>query len=93
MFVLLLLCLLMGGLFIQLIQKLFLRSNKPNIEQLWEELENEEWYMKLIENPNVQDWIASDKENGLLKDPYFVRKIIDKEVHRECFIKYVMEKI
>ncbi|MCL7748132.1 hypothetical protein [Halalkalibacter alkaliphilus] len=92
MLVLILLCLLMGGLFIQLIQKAFFRKSKSNIEQLWKELEKEDWFRKLIEDPKVKDWIDSDKERGLLNDPYYVRKIIDKEVHRDCFITYVLEK-
>jgi hypothetical protein len=87
-----LLFLLTGAFFIGLIEKYIFRKKDPNIEELWLELDKEEWFQNLLRNPEVRSWITADKENGLLKDPYYVRKILEKELHREGFVKYLQEK-
>ncbi|ARK31572.1 hypothetical protein [Halalkalibacter krulwichiae] len=92
MLVLFLLVLLAGGFFFEMIRKVVYPRKEVAIQQLWEELEKEEWFQALMANPHARDWILSDKENGLLKDPYYVRKIIDKEVHRDIFIHYIKDK-
>jgi hypothetical protein len=86
------LCLLSGAFFIHLIQKYIFRKKEPSIQDLWVELEKQKWFHNLIVNQRMKEWISADKENGLLKDPYFVRKIIENEMHRESFIRYITEK-
>ncbi|MFC0472407.1 hypothetical protein ACFFHM_18440 [Halalkalibacter kiskunsagensis] len=85
-------CLLIAAFFIELIQKNIFRKKDPKIDELWKELHEAEWFQNLIESAEIKRWIETDKENGLLKDPYYVRKILDKELHREGFIEYVQEK-
>lgn len=92
MLIFLLLCLLAGGFFIELIQKLFSRKEDLDWDELWLELSEEDWFKKLLENAGVKEWIESDKKHGLLQDPYYIRKIIDTELHREIFITYVSDK-
>ncbi|MDZ5471260.1 hypothetical protein SM124_05825 [Bacillus sp. 31A1R] len=89
----LLLTLLFGALIIEGIRKYVLRIKDPDIEDLWNELNEREWYRELLENPQIKKWIEIDKESGLLSDPYYVRKILDKEDHRQGFIKYIRGKI
>ncbi|WP_227938967.1 hypothetical protein [Alkalihalobacillus deserti] len=88
----LLLCLLTGAFFIELIRKYIFMEKKPNHEELWLELIRQEWFQELLENQEMKDWINSDKENGLLHDPNYIRKILDKEMHREIFIRYLTDK-
>ncbi|GAE26299.1 hypothetical protein JCM9140_2348 [Halalkalibacter wakoensis JCM 9140] len=90
--ILLFLILFTGGLFITFFQKALFWKKQPRIDQLWSELAEEDWYKELIQDPRQKEWIASDKENGLLRDPYFCRKIIDEEIHREVFINYIVGK-
>ncbi|MFD2511970.1 hypothetical protein ACFSUR_27710 [Halalkalibacter alkalisediminis] len=63
-----------------------------NWDEHWNELMKQEWFQKLLENREVKEWVESDKEHGLLHDPYYIRKIIDQEMHRETFITYVHGK-
>lgn len=88
----LLLTLLSAALIIELIRKYILRIKDPSIEELWLELEEQSWFKELLINPELAKWICEDKENGLLRDPYYVRKIIDRDQHRQGFIKYLMDK-
>jgi hypothetical protein len=89
----LLLLLLTGALIVNFVQKYILRIKDPNIEDLWLELDEQEWYQTLVRNEKVNNFIRYSKENGLLSDPFYVRKILDKEGHREGFIRHVSEKV
>jgi hypothetical protein len=86
------LCVLAVGFLIELFQKYVLGKKDPEIEDVWRELEQEEWYKDLLKNTHFKEWILLDKQKGLLKDPYYVRKIIDHEGHRDGFISYLNEK-
>jgi hypothetical protein len=86
------LLLLTGALIIGFFQKYILRMKDPDIEDLWQELEEQDWYRQLMDDPEIEDFIEVSKLDGLLKDPYYVRKIIDSEGHREGFINYVKKK-
>lgn len=93
MLISLLLFLIFGGLIVELFQKYILGIKKPEIEDLWCELSEKEWFKVLENNPDMREWIKEDKKNGLLSDPDYVRKIMDKEVHRKGFIKYITQKV
>jgi hypothetical protein len=80
------------GLVIELFQKYILGKKDPEIEDLWKELDEKEWYKSLLLNEQLKEWIVKDKQNGLLKDPYYVRKIMDHEGHRDGFLSYLNEK-
>jgi hypothetical protein len=86
------LLLLTGALIINFFQKYILRIKDPDIEELWEELDEQDWYRELKADPEIEDFLEVSKFDGLLKDPYYVRKIIDSEGHRMGFIHYVKEK-
>ncbi|WP_163099910.1 hypothetical protein [Peribacillus alkalitolerans] len=86
------LCLLLGGLFFDFIRKYIFRIKDPTIEEVWVELDKEEWYKTLLQNPKNDSFIEYEKKHGLLSDPYYVRKIIENEGHREGFIHYLTEK-
>jgi hypothetical protein len=92
MMLFLLLCLIAGGLFVEVIQKRVLKIKDPDINDLWAELEKQEWFEELNSNPECRKWILLDKQNGLLNDPYYVRKIIDKAGHRDGYIRYIKNK-
>lgn len=92
MMLFLLLCLITAGLLIEIIQKRVLKIKDPDIKDLWTELEREKWYEELIGDPELKKWILLDKQNGLLKDPYYVRKILESEGHRQGFISYIKNK-
>jgi hypothetical protein len=92
MLLFLLLCLITAGLIIEVIQKRVLKIKDPDIKELWAELESEKWYEELISDPKLKEWVLLDKQNGLLKGPYYVRKIIESEGHREGFINYIKNK-
>ncbi|WP_226536477.1 hypothetical protein [Fictibacillus halophilus] len=92
MMLFLLLCLITAGLTIEVIQKRVLKIKDPDIEELWAELENRKWYEELISDPKLKEWVLLDKQNGLLKDPYYVRKIIESEGHRLGFVSYIKNK-
>ena len=87
------LCMLIGAFFVGLVQKYILRIKEPTAEELWVELDEQEWYKKLMNKEEIKEFILMSKENGLLSDPHYVRNIIDKEGHREGFINYINEKI
>lgn len=88
-----LLIVIMGGLIVQFFQKYILKIKDPNIKDLWLELNEQEWYNTLLKSEKIKEFIQLSKENGLLSDPHYVRKIIDREGHREGFIKYINEKV
>ncbi|HWO96725.1 MAG TPA: hypothetical protein VNM45_10385 [Bacillus sp. (in: firmicutes)] len=90
--VFLMLCLFTGAFFIGLIRKYIFGIKDPDIQELWQELDKEGWYQELLQNPTIKNSISYHKEHGLLSDPYYVRKIIDREEHRKGFIHYVSEK-
>ncbi|WP_088105973.1 hypothetical protein [Halalkalibacter urbisdiaboli] len=92
MLVLLFICLLGGAFFIHLFQKVIFRKEEPSLNDLWIKLENQDWFKQLLENPNTKKWIIDNKKKGLLVDPYYVQKIIENDMHRETFIKYITEK-
>lgn len=92
MMLFLLLCLITAGLLIEVVQKRVLQIKEPDIQELWTKLENENWYKQLISDPDLKEWILLDKQNGLLKDPYYVRKIIENAGHREGYINYIKKK-
>ncbi|QOR68733.1 hypothetical protein IM538_11765 [Cytobacillus suaedae] len=85
------LCILTVGLVISLFQKYILRIKDPNIEDLWIELHQQEWFKELLEHQEIKMMIEASKETGLLRDPYYVRKIIDQEGHRDGFIEFIYE--
>lgn len=87
-----LLCLLTGAFFVNLVRKYILGIKDPDVKDYWQELDKEEWYKTLLKNDKIKDFIMISKVNGLLNDPYYVRNILDKEGHREGFIKYITEK-
>lgn len=87
------LCLITGAFIVELIKKYILRVEEPNINDYLKELEEKEWYKALIKDDDIKDFIEISKENGLLSDPHYVRNIIDKEGHREGFIRYLIEKV
>ncbi|MFE8699337.1 hypothetical protein ACFYKX_01740 [Cytobacillus sp. FJAT-54145] len=91
--VFLFLCLLTAGLLINFVQKYILRIKEPNIDELWRELESEEWFIEFIKNPKIKDYVEQSKDSGLLSDPYYVRKILDHEGHREGFLNHVVAKL
>ncbi|WP_421385063.1 hypothetical protein ACOJQI_09940 [Bacillus salacetis] len=86
------LLLLTGALIAGFFQKYILRIKEPEIEDLWRELEEQDWYRELKADPEIEDFIETSKQEGLLNDPYFVRKIIDNEGHRIGYINYVKKK-
>ncbi|MQR97576.1 hypothetical protein [Fictibacillus phosphorivorans] len=92
MLLFLLLCLLTAGFFIEIFQKHILKIKEPDIQSLWEELDEQDWYNRLTNDSEQKEWIELDKKNGLLKDPYYVRKVIDQPGHREGYIRYIQEK-
>lgn len=85
------LCMLTVGLVISFVQKYILRIKDPNIEDLWKELHQHQWFKDLLTQQEVKMIIETSKQSGLLRDPYYVRKIIDQEGHRDGFIEYVYE--
>jgi hypothetical protein len=92
MMLFILLCLITAGLIIEVIQKRVLKIKDPDIKELWAQLESEEWYEELISNPELKEWVLLDKQNGLLNDPYYVRKIIVNSGHRDGYINYIKNK-
>ncbi|MCM3717556.1 hypothetical protein [Fictibacillus phosphorivorans] len=86
------LCLITAGLLIETVQKRILKIKDPDIKELWEELEKRTWYEELIQDPHLKEWVVLDKQNGLLKDPYYVRKVLESEGHRLGFINYIKNK-
>lgn len=86
------LCLITGGFFVGLVQKYILRIEEPNIHDYWRELEEQEWYIALLKNKDIKEFIELQKENGLLSEPHYVRNIIDKEGHRDGFVNYITDK-
>lgn len=87
------LCLLTGGLIIEGVRKYILKIKDPTIEDIWLELDEEEWFKELMLNEKMKPYLLQSKENGLLKDPHYVRNIIDKEGHREGFINYMTKMV
>jgi hypothetical protein len=87
------LCLLTGALIIGFVKKYILRIAEPSINELWVELEEQDWFKILIRNEKIKDFLLLSKEKGLLSDSHFIRNVIDKEGHREGFIKYINEKM
>jgi hypothetical protein len=92
MLLFLFLCLITAGFVIELVQKHVLKMKEPDIRELWTELEEQEWYRTLLSDPELHRWVELDKQNGLLKDPYYVRKIIDQSGHRDGYICYIRDK-
>jgi hypothetical protein len=92
MMLFLLLCLIAAGLVIEVVQKHVLKIKDPDINELWEELDKEKWFNKLMRDPILKEWVLLEKQKGLLKDPYYVRKIIKNEGHRDGFVNYMKNK-
>ncbi len=80
------------GLVVSFVQKYILRIKDPNIEELWKELHEQDWFKDLLQHQEIKLILDASKETGLLRDPYYVRKIIDQEGHRDGFIEYVLNK-
>jgi hypothetical protein len=87
------LCLIAGGLIIEGVRKYILKIKDPSIEEIWLELDDEEWYKALLRNEKMKPYLLKSKENGLLRDPHYVRNIIDKEGHREGFVNYMSKMV
>ncbi|MFD2444888.1 hypothetical protein ACFSO7_13035 [Bacillus sp. CGMCC 1.16607] len=87
------LCMLTGALIIGWVKKYVLRIKEPTAEELWVELDEQDWYKTLLKKGEIEEFILLSKRDGLLSDPHYVRNIIDKEGHREGFINYINEKI
>ncbi|MBE4908548.1 hypothetical protein IMZ08_10815 [Bacillus luteolus] len=85
------LCMLTVGLVTSFVQKYILRIKEPNIEELWKELHEQDWFKDLLEKQEVKMILDASKETGLLRDPYYVRKIIDQEGYRDGFIEYIYD--
>jgi hypothetical protein len=81
--------LIAGGLIIEGVRKYILKIKDPTIEEIWLELNEEEWYQELMRNEKIKPYMLKSKEKGLLRDPHYVRNIIDKEGHRDGFINYI----
>jgi hypothetical protein len=92
MMLFLLLCLIAAGLLIEAVQKHVLKIKDPDINELWEELDQKKWFNQLMSDPLLKEWVILEKQKGLLKDPYYVRKIIENEGHRDGFVNYMKNK-
>jgi hypothetical protein len=86
------LCILTVGLVISFFQKYILRIKEPNVEELWIELEQKQWFKELIQQHEVKKVIEASKNSGILSDPYYVQKIMEQEGHRDGFVLYVYEQ-
>jgi hypothetical protein len=81
--------LIAGGLIIEGVRKYILKIKDPTIEEIWLERNEEEWYQELMRKEKIKPYMLKSKEKGLLRDPHYVRNIIDKEGHRDGFINYI----
>lgn len=79
MLLFLLLSLLTAGFVIEIIQKHVLKIKDPDIQDLWEELENQEWYTDMVTDPDLRIWIELEKQNETIK-----RRLLCSENYRSC---------
>jgi len=82
---------LIGAGLLQLVKRYIFRIKEPSLDEVWEELGVQPWYQVWIKNDQMKAYIIKSKQNGLLADPYYVKRIIRHTGTREGFFEF-MEK-
>ncbi|WP_202080564.1 hypothetical protein [Caldalkalibacillus salinus] len=77
---------------IELIRKYILRVEEDDIHELWQALEKEAWFQVLLTDEHVKPHIVNMKDNGILTNPEYVKKLLEHEGTREGFIAYIQSK-
>lgn len=75
------------------VRKYILRVKDPSLEEVWEELNQQNWYQDLIQDEQVSHFMDVQKQQGLLSDWYYVRKIIKQKGPRDGFIEFVKKEL
>ncbi|RXT08048.1 hypothetical protein [Ammoniphilus sp. CFH 90114] len=71
------------------IKKYLLRIKDPTLSEVWTLLDKQDWYQQLIQEDRFRKYIETQKQEGLLSDWYYVKKIIEQKGARDGFIEYV----
>jgi hypothetical protein len=77
---------------IEIIRKYVLHMKDPDPSELLEKLEQKKWYQELIAVEEYRERIESQKNSGLLKDPHFLKKLLEHEGTVLGFISFVKNK-
>lgn len=85
----LLLIAMTGAALVHLFRKYILRIEEPKIEELWTQLENQDWFQQFLRDPFSSSYIYHLREHGLLKDAHYVQKLLSHEGTRNGFIHYI----
>ena len=83
--------LLVGAGLLQFVKKYIFQIQGPSIDEVWVELEEQPWYQEWVRNDRTKAYLEQSKQNGLLSDPYYVKRVIHHEGTRDGFIEF-MEK-
>jgi hypothetical protein len=89
----LLVALFLGALVVEIIRKSILRMKDPSLEEVWVELDQQNWYQELIQDDIYRKYLEQSKQEGLLSDWYYVRKVVKHKGARDGFIEYVNKEI
>jgi SOS response regulatory protein OraA/RecX len=92
MLVLLIVIVLIVGGIVQLIKKYIMGIKDPTIEELWNRLDQEEWFIELCKDPKISSTIHRFKEKGILKDAHYVERLLTHQGTVEGFKDYVKER-
>ncbi len=79
----------LGAGVLHVVRKYVLRVKDPTLEEVWGELDQQDWYQELVQDERLARAIVFQKDQGLLADWYYVKKIIKDKGARDGFIEYV----
>ena len=72
-------------------EEIYFQIQGPSLDEVWVELEEQPWYQEWVKNDRTKAYLEQSKQNGLLSDPYYVKRVIHHEGTRDGFIEF-MEK-
>jgi hypothetical protein len=90
LFFLLILAMFVAGL-VHLFRQYILRIKEPTVEELWEQLDQQPWFQELLEHSPYALKISNLKDQGILKDVHYVRKLLHHQGTIDGFIHYIKE--
>jgi|GEM_PF-5223675 len=92
MFIILILIAFSFAILIELVRRYILLIKDPSLEELWEKLDQQEWYVQLVQDPQNKMILEQMKQEGLLRDLHYVQRLIEHEGTREGFLSHIEKK-
>jgi hypothetical protein len=92
MLIILVILALLGGVVAQLFSTYILKVKEPSISELWKELDQQSWFIELMDDPTLAMLIESYKDQGILRDPHYVQRLLSHQGTIDGFITHLKNK-